>query len=124
MVPIARPEARWPSGVSCGDSLTASSTHGCPLEAGPYGIRAYFVANFVLLAVMFPIMSGLTGLDTHTYRGIFQRMFALTVFLPVGITSLVLGSRIRALSESSESRWEERPAVPQSIGLGADSPPR
>ena len=93
-------------------------------KRGHMALRAYFVANFVLLAVMFPIMSGLTGLDTHTYRGIFQRMFALTVFLPVGITSLVLGSRIRALSESSESRWEERPAVPQSIGLGADSPPR
>jgi hypothetical protein len=51
----------------------------------------------VLLAVMFPILSGFTGLDTHTYRGIFQRIFALTVFLPVGITSVVLMTRIKAL---------------------------
>ncbi len=84
-------------------------------------LRAYFVANFVLLAVMFPIMSGLTGLDTHTYRGLFQRMFALTVFLPVGVTSAELARRISALPESCDSRWEGQPAMPQSIGLGADS---
>jgi hypothetical membrane protein len=60
-------------------------------------LRAYFVANLVLLAVMVPILSGFTGLDTHTYRGIFQRMFGLTVFLPVGMSSIVLGRRIKAL---------------------------
>ena len=121
MVPIAGPEARWSSGVPCRPSLTANSTNDCHLEAGPSGLRAYFVANLVLLAVMFPIMSGFTGLDTHTYRGLFQRMFALTVFLPVGVTSVVLGRRIRALPESYDSRSEGRPAMPQSIGLGADS---
>jgi hypothetical protein len=49
-------------------------------KRGHPALRAYFVANLVLLAVMFPIMSGFTGLDTHTYRGLFQRMFALTAF--------------------------------------------
>ncbi len=72
-------------------------------KRGHPAFRAYFVANLALLAVMFPIMSGLTGLDTHTYRGLFQRMFALTVFLPVGITSVVLSRRIRALPESCDS---------------------
>ena len=60
-------------------------------------LRAYLVANLVLLAVMFPILSGFTGLDTHTYRGIYQRIFALTVFLPIGITSVVIMTRIKAL---------------------------
>jgi hypothetical protein len=55
------------------------------------------VANLVLLAIMFPILSGYTGLDTHTYRGIYQRIFGLTVFLPVGICSVVLSRRIKAL---------------------------
>ena len=88
---------------------------------GNPALRAYFVANLVLLAVMVPIMSGFTGLDTHTYRGLFQRMFALAVFLPVGVSSVALGRRIRALPESYDSRSEGRPAIPQSIGLGADS---
>jgi hypothetical membrane protein len=65
-------------------------------KGGHPALRAYFVANLVLLAVMFPILSGFTGLDTHTYRGLFQRIFALTVFLPVGIASIVLSERIKA----------------------------
>ena len=93
-------------------------------KLGHPALRAYFVANFVLLAVMFPIMSGFTTLDTHTYRGLFQRIFALTVFLPVGVTSVVLGGRMRALPESCDYRWKERPPIAQSIGLGADSRPR
>ena len=47
---------------------------------------------------MFPILSGFTGLDTQTYRGICQRIFASTVFLPVGISSIVLGGRMKALA--------------------------
>jgi hypothetical membrane protein len=61
-------------------------------------LKAYFVANLMLLAVMVPIMSGFSGLDTHTYRGLFQRIFGLTVFLPVGVASAVLGRRIGQLS--------------------------
>ena len=66
-------------------------------KGGHPALKAYFVANLVLLAIMFPILSGYTGLDTHTYRGIYQRIFGLTVFLPVGIGSVVLGRRIKAL---------------------------
>jgi hypothetical membrane protein len=64
-------------------------------KGGHPALKAYFVANLVLLAVMFPILSGFTGLDTHTYRGIYQRIFGLTVFLPVGVSSVVLGRRIK-----------------------------
>jgi hypothetical membrane protein len=66
-------------------------------KGGHPALKAYFVANLVLLAVMFPILSGFTGLDTHTYRGIYQRIFGLTVFLPVGVGSVALGRRIGAL---------------------------
>jgi hypothetical protein len=41
-------------------------------------------------------MSGMTGLDTHAYRGLFQRVFALTVFVPIGIGAYVLARRIHA----------------------------
>ena len=49
---------------------------------------------------MFPIMSGMTGLDLHTYRGLFQRIFALTVFPPIGAAAFVLSRRIKALSSA------------------------
>ena len=66
-------------------------------NGGHRALRAYFMANLFLLAVMVPIMSGLTGLDTHTYRGLLQRIFGLTVFLPVGVASAVLVSRMKVV---------------------------
>ena len=65
---------------------------------GDGSLRAYLIANLLLLAAMVPIMSGMSGLDTHTYRGLFQRIFALTVFPPIGVASYVLARRLRALS--------------------------
>jgi hypothetical membrane protein len=59
-------------------------------KRGHAALRAYFVANLLLLAIMVPIMSGMSGLDTHTYRGLFQRVFALTVFPPIGVAAYVL----------------------------------
>ena len=59
-------------------------------------LKGYFAATILLLLVMVPIMSGMTGLDTHTYRGLFQRVFALTVFAPIGIGAYVLARRIHA----------------------------
>jgi hypothetical membrane protein len=65
---------------------------------GHVALNAYLVANLILLAVMIPIMSGMSGLDTHTYRGLFQRIFTLTVFLPIGIAVYVFTKRIKSLA--------------------------
>jgi hypothetical membrane protein len=58
--------------------------------------RGYLAATILLLLVMVPIMSGMTRLDTHAYRGLFQRIFALTVFAPIGVAAYVLARRILA----------------------------
>jgi hypothetical protein len=36
------------------------------------------------------------GLDTHDYRGLLQRVFALTVFVPIGVGAYVLARRTNA----------------------------
>jgi Protein of unknown function (DUF998) len=56
--------------------------------------RPYLIANLLLLGVMVPIMSGMTGLDTHAYRGICQRVFAFTIFAPIGVAALVLAAKL------------------------------
>ena len=53
-------------------------------------LKAYFAATIGLLLVMFPVMIGMTGLDTHHYQGLLQRIFALTVFPPVAVGAFVL----------------------------------
>ena len=57
-------------------------------------VRAYFAATLVLLAVMVPVMSGVSGLDTHAYRGLVQRVFTLAVFPPIGVAAFVLARRV------------------------------
>jgi len=57
-------------------------------------VRAYFAATLVLLAVMVPVMSGVSGLDMHAYRGLVQRVFTLAVFPPVGVAACVLARRV------------------------------
>ncbi|WP_165232107.1 DUF998 domain-containing protein [Aquisphaera insulae] len=59
-------------------------------------LRAYFLANLVLLAAMVPVMMQLTGLDTHTYRGLIQRLFALAIFPPIGVAAFALARRVNA----------------------------
>ena len=59
-------------------------------------LKAYLVANILLLIVMIPIMSGMTGLDTRSYSGLFQRIFAFTVFPPIAVSALFLAQRIKA----------------------------
>jgi hypothetical membrane protein len=66
---------------------------------GHPALKAYLVANLVLLAAVFPIIGGMAGVDTHEYRGIIQRVFALTVFVPIGVAACVLGRRIKAMPE-------------------------
>jgi hypothetical membrane protein len=58
-------------------------------------LKAYLVANILLLIVMIPIMSGMTGLDTRSYSGLFQRIFAFTVFPPIAVSALFLAQRIK-----------------------------
>ena len=57
-------------------------------------LKAYLVATLLLLGVMFPIMSGISGIDTHAYRGLQQRVFALTVYPPIGVAAYVLARRV------------------------------
>jgi hypothetical membrane protein len=57
-------------------------------------INVYFVATIVLLIVMFPVMMGMIKLDMHAYGGLLQRIFALTVFVPIGVGSYELARRI------------------------------
>jgi hypothetical membrane protein len=70
-------------------------------------LKSYFAATIGLLLVMFPVMSGMTELDTHDYRGLFQRIFALTVFPPIGVGAFVLGRRV-FMEKDSESEPGER----------------
>jgi hypothetical membrane protein len=67
-------------------------------------MQAYLVATIVLLLVMVPFMSGMTGLDTHHYRGLLQRTFALTVFVPIGVGAFVLARRIGTEPAASSPR--------------------
>jgi hypothetical membrane protein len=60
-------------------------------------LKTYLIATLVLLAAMFPIMSGLTGIDRYAYRGLLQRVFTLTVFPPIGVAAYVLAKRMKAL---------------------------
>ena len=54
----------------------------------------YFLATCLLLLAMVPIMSGITGLDTHHYRGLIQRIFTLTVFPPIAVAAHILCRRL------------------------------
>jgi hypothetical membrane protein len=57
-------------------------------------LKTYLVASVLLIAVLFPFMSGGAGVDIHGYRGLLQRLFALAVFPPIGVVSFFLASRI------------------------------
>jgi hypothetical membrane protein len=59
-------------------------------------IKAYLVATIVILLVMFPIMMRMIDIDTHNYSGLLQRIFALTVFVPIGVGAYELARRIGA----------------------------
>jgi hypothetical membrane protein len=80
-------------------------------------VAAYFVANIIALFALFPIMSGLVqrfgikwGVDMlwyqtllNNYHGLLQRIFALIVFVPIGVSALFLSQRLRR-EESSGLR--------------------
>jgi hypothetical protein len=47
---------------------------------------------------MVPIMMRLIDIDMHKYAGVLQRIFALTVFVPIAVAACELARRIRAAS--------------------------
>jgi hypothetical protein len=59
-------------------------------------LRAYFVATLLLLAAMVPVVTGVSGVDRRTYRGIIQRVYTLTTFPPIAVGAWALGRRVRA----------------------------
>jgi hypothetical membrane protein len=61
-------------------------------------LKAYLGATIVVLVVMIPFMSGITGLDTRSYSGLLQRIFAFTVFPPIAVCAFFLARRIRSIS--------------------------
>lgn len=86
-------------------------------------VAAYFVTNIIALFALFPIMSGLVqrlgikwGVDMlwyqtllNNYHGLLQRIFALIVFVPVGVSALFLLRRLR--SEESSCPRTPRPSA-------------
>ena len=81
------------------------------------GRAAYFVANIIALVALIPVMSGLAqrfsmmaGIDMpgyqtflNNYQGLLQRIAALIVFVPIGVSASVLAQRLRS-EESSRLR--------------------
>lgn len=61
-----------------------------------WAIKVYLVATIVLLLVMFPMMMRMIDLDMHIYGGLLQRIFALSVFVPIGVAAFELARRIGA----------------------------
>ncbi len=62
-------------------------------------IKAYLIATIVLLLVLLPMM--MIGLNMHAYDGLLQRIFALTIFVPISVAALVLARRIGAAPSGS-----------------------
>ena len=53
-------------------------------------LNVYLLGNIVYIAALAPFMGGVGGLDTHAYQGLLQRLFALTLFVPIGVVSWFL----------------------------------
>jgi hypothetical membrane protein len=58
-------------------------------------LRTYFVATLLLLAAMVPIVTGVTGIDRRTYRGIIQRLYTLTTYPPIAVGAWALQGWVR-----------------------------
>lgn len=57
-------------------------------------LKGYFVATLLLLLAVFPFMSGVAG-DISNVRGLFQRVFTLTIFPPIAVAAGALIGRLR-----------------------------
>jgi hypothetical membrane protein len=74
-------------------------------------IKAYLIATIILLLVMLPIMMRMIDIDMHSYGGLLQRVFALTVFVPIGVGAYELARRIGTASSGI--------AAPDGVGAAA-----
>jgi hypothetical membrane protein len=77
--------------------LTASTWRATHSRA----VKVYFIATCLLLLAFVPIMSGISGLNTHDYRGLIQRIFTLTIFPPIAVAAHILS---RVLSNKGNKR--------------------
>ena len=64
-------------------------------------IKTYLVATILLFLAMLPIMMRVIDLDLRTYEGLLQRIFALTVFVPIGVVAFELARRIVSVRSST-----------------------
>lgn len=60
-------------------------------------LRAYMLTSLVLLLAMVPVMSRMIDVGQDEFRGLAQRIFTLTIFVPIEIACGVLASRLKAL---------------------------
>ncbi|MEP7155956.1 MAG: DUF998 domain-containing protein [Betaproteobacteria bacterium] len=60
------------------------------------GLKIYLVATNVLILLMIPVMSGITGWDTKNFTGALQRIATLALYPPIGITAWRLARMLRA----------------------------
>ena len=58
------------------------------------GLRTYLLANLIFFAMMIPVMAGKAGIDRAVYGGLLQRIGALALFLPIGVTAWHLRRRL------------------------------
>ena len=62
-------------------------------------LKAYLVANMFIFAVLFAVRAGIAGISLQGYEGAFQRVFAMVVFVPVGVGAYAV---LRRMSRSVE----------------------
>lgn len=51
------------------------------------GVRWYLVGSLILVGCCIPVFAGATQIDRQSYAGLIQRVFALAVFPPVGVSA-------------------------------------
>ena len=61
---------------------------------GAGALRAYLALSLILLVAQFPLRAGLLGLEERTSMGLFQRLMALAVYLPIGVVAFFLFRRM------------------------------
>jgi hypothetical membrane protein len=63
-------------------------------------LKAYLIATNILMIAAFALMTGVGGLDTHAYVGLFQRILGLTAFPWITVAAYTLKQRVAKLSKS------------------------
>jgi hypothetical protein len=58
-------------------------------------------------------MSGITNLDNRAYGGLFQRIFALTVFPPIAVCAYYLARRIQRMQTEEQPKLGSASPLPE-----------